>query len=47
MYYVFNNSKNAFVKKSPVEKKLEEALSKANWGASGTLLADIARHTNN
>ncbi len=31
--------------KSELEKKLDEALSKANWGASTTLLKEIAGAT--
>lgn len=31
--------------KTELEKKLDEALSKASWGASSSLLREIARHT--
>jgi hypothetical protein len=32
--------------KTEIEKKLDEALSKANWGATSTLLREIATSTN-
>ena len=32
--------------RSDLEKKLDEALSKANWGAPNTLLREIAAATN-
>jgi hypothetical protein len=36
---------NATSNRTPLEKKLDEALSKQNWGASATLLREIAYAT--
>ena len=36
-----------FSKKSELEKTLDQALSNENWGASGTMLADIAQASYN
>ncbi len=41
------HSKNAIQNKTETEKKLDEALSNENWGASSTLLNDIAQLTFN
>lgn len=38
-------SKNAVRPKTELEKKVDEALSSANWGASSTLLNQIAQAT--
>lgn len=34
-------------KKTELEKTLDQALSNENWGASGTMLADIAQASYN
>ena len=44
---ILDQAKGLVAKKTELEKTLDQALSNENWGASGTMLADIAQASYN